>query len=54
MSKGICHSFFFIVVEASDILICCKIVPGYQAFVIVNIKDLICKIYALFKQVAHI
>lgn len=43
-----------IAVEAGAILISYKIVPGYQAFVIVNVKDFICKIYALFKHEAHV
>lgn len=46
--------FYFIAVEAGVILISCKIVPVHQAFVIVSIKDSICKMYALFKHVAHI
>lgn len=57
MSKGTCLFFFFLIiiaVEAGAILISYKIVPGYQAFVIVNVKDFICKIYALFKHEAHV
>lgn len=54
MSKGICCSFFFNSSGGRCCLISYKIAPGHQAFVIVNIKDLICKIYALVKHVAHI
>lgn len=61
MSKGTCRVFFLFVcfliiiaVEAGAILISYKIVPRYQAFVIVNVKDFICKIYALFKHEGHV
>lgn len=47
------HFFFFIAVEADALLLSCKFAPGYQAFVTVNIEDLICKMCALFKHVAH-
>lgn len=53
MSKKLCHSFF-IVVEAGAILISYETVPGHHAFVRIHIIDLIFKIYALFKHVAHI
>ena len=46
--------FSFIAVEADAILISSKIVSGYQPFVIPNVKDLLCKMYALFKQLYKI
>lgn len=56
MSKGICCSFFIIIiiVEAGAICNSCEIAPGYQAFVVVNIKDLSHEIYALIKHAADI
>ena len=46
--------FFLIAVEAGAILVSYKSAPGHQAFVIFNVRDLICKIYALVKHGAHI
>lgn len=46
--------FFLTAVEAGAILVSPKIAPGHQAFVMVNVRDLICKIYAPAKHVAHI